>query len=170
MSDVFGSLVRQAKLNQTADQADWLIGKGLFTSAINGVALRSMKDPGTAYDDPVIGQDPQPAHMDDFVFTFEDNGGVHINSGIPNKAFHLAATKLGGFAWERAGRIWYDALRDSQIRPTTGFRRFARVTIEHAAAMGTVEADAVREAWAEVGISIPAPTVVPLTMRAGRGR
>jgi Zn-dependent metalloprotease len=170
MSDVFGSLVRQAKLNQTADQADWLIGKGLFTPAINGVALRSMKDPGTAYDDPVIGKDPQPAHMDDFVFTYEDNGGVHINSGIPNKAFYLASTKLGGFAWERAGRIWYDALRDSQIRPTSGFRRFARVAIDHAAAMGTVEADAVREAWDEVGISIPAPAVVPLTMRAGRGR
>jgi Zn-dependent metalloprotease len=170
MSDVFGSLVKQAKLNQTADQADWLIGAGLFTAAVNAVALRSMKEPGTAYDDPVLGKDPQPAHMDDFVFTFEDNGGVHINSGIPNKAFHLAATNLGGFAWERAGRIWYDALRDSQIRPTTGFRRFAGVTVAHAAAIGTVEADAVREAWADVGINIPAPAVVPLTMRAGHGR
>ena len=40
----------------------------------------------------------------------EDNGGVHINSGIPNHAFFLAATILGGFAWERAGKIWYAAL------------------------------------------------------------
>jgi Zn-dependent metalloprotease len=128
-----------------------------------------MKDPGSAFDDPVLGKDPQPAHMNDFVDTYEDNGGVHINSGIPNKAFYLAATKLGGYAWERAGRIWYDALRDSAIRPNTGFRRFARVTIAHAAAMGAVEADAVREAWAEVGISVAAPALAPLTMRAGTG-
>ncbi len=55
-----------------------------------------MKAPGTAYDDPVLGKDPQPAHWDDYVRTFEDNGGVHINSGIPNKAFYLLSTKLGG--------------------------------------------------------------------------
>jgi Zn-dependent metalloprotease len=169
MSDVFGSLIKQVKLNQTAAEADWLIGAGLFTANVNGTALRSMKDPGSAFDDPVLGKDPQPAHMSDFVDTYEDNGGVHINSGIPNKAFYLAATKLGGYAWERAGRIWYDALRDSAIRPNTGFRRFARVTIAHAAAMGAVEADAVREAWAEVGISVAAPTLAPLTMRAGTG-
>jgi Zn-dependent metalloprotease len=169
MSDVFGSLVRQAKLNQTAAQADWLIGAGLFTANVNGVALRSMKDPGTAFDDPVLGKDPQPGHMSDFVNTFEDNGGVHINSGIPNKAFYLAATKLGGFAWERAGRIWYDALRDSAVRSNTGFRRFARITVAHAAAIGAVEGEAVREAWAEVGISVPAPTIAPLAMRAGGG-
>ena len=46
-------------------------------------------------------------HMRDYVATSEDNGGVHINSGIPNKAFELVATALGGHAWERAGRIWY---------------------------------------------------------------
>src|SRR5512138_1552601 len=84
MSDVFGSLVKQYALKQTADQADWLIGAGLFTPAIKGVALRSMKEPGTAFDDPVLGKDPQPGHMKDFVKMFEDNGGVHINSGIPN--------------------------------------------------------------------------------------
>ena len=56
-----------------------------------------MKAPGTAYDDPVLGKDPQPAHMDDFVETDQDNGGVHINSGIPNHAFYLAATAIGGY-------------------------------------------------------------------------
>ena len=50
--------------------------------------------------------------MGDYVATTDDNGGVHINSGIPNHAFYLAATALGGHAWERAGRIWYDALHD----------------------------------------------------------
>jgi Zn-dependent metalloprotease len=170
MSDVMGSLIKQVKLNQTADQADWLIGEGLFTAAINGKALRSMKAPGTAYDDPLLGKDPQPGHMKDFVTTYEDNGGVHINSGIPNHAFYLAAVKIGGYAWEKAGRIWYDALRDSTIRPNTGFRRFARVTVNHAAAIGSVEADAVREAWAEVGIDVPATTTAPLTRTAGGTR
>jgi Zn-dependent metalloprotease len=169
ISDVFGSLVKQAKLNQTADQADWLIGAGLLAAGVKGVALRSMKDPGTAFDDPILGKDPQPAHMDNYVHTFEDNGGVHINSGIPNKAFCLTALKLGGYAWLKAGRIWYDALRDNGVRPNTGFRRFARVTLAHATLLGTVEADAVREAWAEVGIVLPATAAPPLTMTAGAG-
>jgi len=159
VSDVFGSLVKQRMLNQTADQADWLIGAGLFTANVNGVALRSMKAPGTAYDDPVLGKDPQPAHMDDFVFTFQDNGGVHINSGIPNHAFYLAAVKIGGFAWEKAGRIWYETLRDSRLQPFWGFRRFARLSITVAGQLfgdGSAEQQAVREAWAEVGIDIPA--------------
>jgi Zn-dependent metalloprotease len=170
MSDVFGSLIKQAALNQAADQADWLIGEGLLAAGIHGVALRSMKDPGSAYDDPLLGKDPQPKHMNDFVQTFEDNGGVHINSGIPNHAFYLAAVKLGGFAWEKAGRIWYDSLRDPTVRPNTGFRRFARVTLNHATAMGTTEADAVREAWAEVGISLIGTAAGPRAMRAGGTR
>jgi len=170
MSDVFGSLIKQAALNQTADQADWLIGAGLLASGIHGVALRSMKDPGTAYDDPLLGKDPQPKHMDNYVNTFEDNGGVHINSGIPNHAFYLAATKLGGYAWEKAGRIWYDSLRDASVRPNTGFRRFARVTVAHATAMGSVEADAVRQAWGEVGISVTGTAAAPQAMKAGGTR
>jgi Zn-dependent metalloprotease len=47
ISDVFGTLVKQWKKKQTVDKADWLIGAGLFTKNINGVALRSMKAPGT---------------------------------------------------------------------------------------------------------------------------
>jgi Zn-dependent metalloprotease len=87
ISDVFGSLVKQYRLKQTADQADWLIGAGLLADGVNGKALRSMAAPGTAYDDPILGKDPQPAHMKDFVNTQSDHGGVHINSGIPNHAF-----------------------------------------------------------------------------------
>ena len=63
-----------------------------------------MKAPGTAYDDRALGKDPQPAHMSDYVDTTDDNGGVHINSGIPNQAFYLVATTLGGNAWEAAGQ------------------------------------------------------------------
>ena len=69
-----------------------------------------MKAPGTAYNDPVLGKDPQPGHMKDYVTTIEDNGGVHINSGIPNRAFYVTALEIGGFAWEKAGFIWYKTL------------------------------------------------------------
>ena len=162
LSDVFGSLVRQHALGQTAREADWLIGAGLFTAAVNGAALRSMKAPGTAYDDPVLGRDPQPAHMSDFVRTYDDNGGVHINSGIPNRAFYLTAVALGGHAWERAGRIWYEVLRDPQLRSNAGFARFAKLTLGCAARLygaGSLEQAAVAEAWREVGVQAVAPAV-----------
>lgn len=155
LSDVFGALVRQHALGQAAREADWLIGGGLFTRAVNGVALRSMKAPGTAYDDPVLGRDPQPAHMSEFVRTYDDNGGVHINSGIPNRAFYLAAVALGGYAWERAGRIWYEALRDPQLRRNAGFTRFAKLTVGCAARQygaSSVEEEAVADAWRQVGV------------------
>jgi Zn-dependent metalloprotease len=171
VSDVFGSLIKQFTLKQTADQADWLIGAGLLAKAVNGVALRSMKAPGTAYDDPVLGKDPQPAHMRDFEHTFEDNGGVHINSGIPNHAFYLAAVKIGGFAWEKAGRIWYEALRDSHLRRTSGFRTFARLTVTNAGRLfgnGSAEQQAVREAWSEVGVAVPA--IAPATKSKAKGQ
>ena len=155
MSDVFGSLVKQYAKGETTEQADWLIGEGLFTANINGVALRSMKAPGTAYDDPRIGKDRQPAHMDDYVYTAQDSGGVHTNSGIPNHAFYLAATALGGHSWEKAGRIWYDALRDPRVRPTARFRTFARATVRAAQAVGSDEAGAVLDAWDSVGIVDP---------------
>jgi Zn-dependent metalloprotease len=157
MSDVFGSLVKQHHLHQTAEQADWLIGAGLFTANVNGVALRSMKAPGTAYDDPVLGKDPQPAHMKDYVQTYEDNGGVHINSGIPNHAFYLVAMEIGGYAWEKAGRIWYETLRDSQLRPSSGFKRFARLTYAQAGRLfgaDSQEQKAVRDGWSQVGIEV----------------
>ncbi len=156
-SDVFGSLVKQFALNQTADQADWLIGAGLFTAKVHGVALRSMKEPGTAFDDPVLGKDPQPATMQNYVQTSGDNGGVHINSGIPNHAFALAAIQIGGNAWEKAGRIWYETLRDPRLRPTASFRSFARLTVSNADRLyshSSPERQAVKDAWHEVGITV----------------
>lgn len=158
LSDVFGSLVKQYKQGkQDARAADWLIGEGLFTPHVQGVALRSMKEPGTAFDDPVLGKDPQPAHMDNYVRTLEDNGGVHINSGIPNKAFYLVAVGIGGFAGDKAGRIWYEALRDPRLRPNSGFRRFARLTYDYAGRLfpGGPEQQIVQDAWSQVGIRVP---------------
>jgi Zn-dependent metalloprotease len=155
-SDVFGSLVKQRLLNETADQADWIIGEGLFTSNVNGVGIRSMKAPGTAYDDPVLGKDPQPDHMDDYVTTASDNGGVHINSGIPNRAFYLTALEIGGFAWEKAGRIWYITLRD-RIQPTSNFQASANLTYAVAGDLygqNSPEQLAVVHGWAGVGITV----------------
>lgn len=158
-SDVFGSLVKQRHSGQHASEADWLIGKGLFTSRVKGAALRSMKEPGTAYDDPVLGKDPQPAHMRDFVNTSEDNGGVHINSGIPNHAFYLMAVAMGGFAWEKAGRVWYVAARD-RFDPNTDFQSAANITYQVAGELygsGSPEQQAVQYGWQGVGITLAAP-------------
>jgi Zn-dependent metalloprotease len=158
LSDVFGIMVKQRALNQDASQSDWLIGEELFAGTnLKGVALRSMKAPGTAFDDPVLGKDPQPAHMKDYVDTFDDNGGVHINSGIPNHAFFLVAVALGGYAWEEAGRIWYATVRDAQVQPNTGFRRFARRTVVNAGTLfgaGSPQQQAVIDAWKKVGIAV----------------
>ena len=157
MSDVFGSLVKQRRLGQRAEDADWLIGEGLFTANVQGVALRSMAKPGSAFDDPILGRDPQPGHMNDFVRTYDDNGGVHINSGIPNRAFYTVAMRLGGYAWERAGLIWYETLRDSRLRRDAGFRRFARLTVANAGrlfGLGSREERAVREGWNKVGLQV----------------
>lgn len=153
LSDVFGSLVKQFHLKQTADKADWLIGEGLLAKGINGKGLRSMSAPGTAYDDPLLGKDPQPASMKDYIQTKEDNGGVHLNSGIPNRAFYLAAKALGGFAWEKAGYIWYDTLCDKTLPQDADFATFARTTVKHAQQRfdGDV-ADKVQQAWHQVGV------------------
>ena len=151
VADVLGVLTEQHLQNQTADQATWLVGEGIFTDAVQGRALRSMIEPGTAYDDDELGKDPQPGHMRDYVNTVEDNGGVHINSGIPNRAFALAATTLGGHAWERAGLAWYRALT-SGISPRSTFIEFAEATLAAAADLGDDVEAAVAAAWREVGV------------------
>lgn len=151
MSDVFGSLTKQYAKKQTAAKADWLIGNDVVGPALKP-ALRSMKAPGTANQ-----YDKQPASMDDFVDTAADNGGVHINSGIPNHAFYVTATALGGKAWERAGRIWYDSLRDEKIKPTSGFKAFARATVRQAQKRfgdTSEEVDAVRAGWEQTKVRL----------------
>ena len=154
-SDTFGSLVKQRMLGQTADQADWLIGEGILGTAFNGVALRSMKAPGAAHD-----LDRQPAHMNDFVDLPDDgdpandHGGVHINSGIPNRAFFLAATAIGGPAWGKAGQIWYVTLTE-HLRARSEFLECAEATVEVAGKLfgdGGDEQVKVRSAWQQVGV------------------
>lgn len=155
VSDVFGALTEQFAHGQSAAQASWLIGAEIFTDAVQGRALRDMLHPGTAYDDDVLGRDPQPAHMRDYIVTEEDNGGVHLNSGIPNRAFALTALAIGGDAWEQAGRIWYEALTSGYLTPDADFARFAEVTLAAAESLygrGSAEWRAVGEGWRTVGI------------------
>lgn len=158
LSDAFGSLVKQHTLGQDAASADWLIGAELLAPGVHGKALRSMIKPGTAYDDPRLGTDPQPDRMSRFVDTPDDYGGVHINSGIPNRAFATLAITVGGNAWETPGQIWYDALV-GDIKADCDFATFARLTLAAAKARyGTVSAEsaAVANAWDTVEVK-PAP-------------
>lgn len=155
LSDVFGSLVEQHAKGQSSAEASWLIGEGLFTDQVQGAALRSMKAPGTAYNDDVLGKDPQPGSMAGYVDTEDDNGGVHLNSGIPNRAFYLVADALGGNAWEAPGRIWYDTLTGGTLGRSVDFAGFARATVAAAASRygpGSREHAAVTAAWLEVGL------------------
>ncbi|GAA2786695.1 M4 family metallopeptidase [Saccharopolyspora taberi] len=157
IADAFGAMVHQWARDETAAEADWLVGAEILAEGVRGKALRSMKEPGTAFDDPRLGKDRQPAHMKDLVVTAADNGGVHINSGIPNRAFFEIASALGGRSWERAGRILYATLGHEQLRPHADFRQFARLNHRMAGQLfgvGSTEADAVANGWAAVGVEI----------------
>jgi hypothetical protein len=162
VSDCFGTCLKQRVLGQTVDQGDWLVGAGIFMPGVQARGLRDMAHPGTAYDDPTLGKDPQVGDMSAYVDTTDDNGGVHINSGIPNRAFHLAATAMGGSAAEGAGRIWYAAL--GAVDSDVDFVGFATATVEAAGP----HADLVRAAWETVGVlggavaPGPAPAPVPV--------
>jgi Zn-dependent metalloprotease len=151
VSDVFGSLVKQYHLKQSAADADWLIGADIVGPKL-APALRSMKAPGKANP-----YDNQPADMDHFVRTPEDNGGVHTNSGIPNHAFYVVATTIGGSAWEAPGQVWYDALADPGLHPNAGFSAFAAMTLKHARARygaNSAEASGVKAGWEAVKVPV----------------
>jgi Zn-dependent metalloprotease len=150
-SDIFGELIKQYAKHQTAEQADWLVGDGIWKDGIKGKAIRDMLNPGTAYDDPKIGKDPQPADMAHYVKTYGDNGGVHYNSSIPSKAFALFAKAVGGYAWEDPGHIWYAARKAAG--PDPSFASFAYQTIEAAKALGHGDEVAkLQKSWETVGV------------------
>ncbi len=153
LSDVFGIMVKQRMLNLDVKKSDWLIGEKVLLG--KQYALRSMKAPGTAYvNHPDIGTDPQPATMDKYVDLPNtqrgDWGGVHTNSGITNYAFYVAAFDIGGFSWEKAGKIWYDAMTDKAFKANATFADFKKITTQHATKLfgkGSNEEKAVINAW-----------------------
>lgn len=153
MSDVFGILFKQRVKNQTVEESNWLIGEDVV---IGPDALRSMRH-GKAYSNhSVLGDDPQPESMDEYVELSlnNDEGGVHLYSKIPNMAFHSVSMALGGYAWDKAGQIWYHTLTHS-LKPTSNFEDFANATIKSAKKLykddPSVE-KAVITAWREVKV------------------
>ena len=147
LSDVFGIQVKQMALGQDSATSDWLIGADIVGPALRP-ALRSMKAPGTANP-----HDDQPADMDGYV----EDGDVHTNSGIPNRAFAVLATTLGGNAWDKAGPIWYRTLCDRQLSASATFGQFARLTLVNASNLygaQSAEADAVRTSWDAVKVPL----------------
>ncbi|QEC48369.1 M4 family metallopeptidase [Baekduia soli] len=146
ISDVFGVQVKQRLLGQDTAASDWLIGADIVGPEL-APALRSMRAPGTAN-----RHDDQPATMDGYVA----GGDVHTNSGIPNHAFYVAATTLGGHAWDAAGPIWYAALTDASLSPNATFTAFAALTVRHAVqrhGATSAEAEAVRAGWEAVKVA-----------------
>jgi Zn-dependent metalloprotease len=145
ISDVFGIQVKQYALKQDVTQSDWLIGADIVGPALKP-ALRSMKAPGTAN-----AHDTQPSTMDGYV----QGGDVHTNSGIPNHAFYVVATTLGGHAWDAAGRIWYATLTDPALAAGSAFQDFAKLSLLHAQrtyGLGSKEASAVKAGWDAVKV------------------
>jgi Zn-dependent metalloprotease len=146
ISDVFASLVKQWHRKQNAKDADWLVGEGVLAPEL-GRAVRSLKAPGDRRQ--TYGNDDQARDMSGFTA----GGDAHANSGIPNHAFYLAASSLGGHAWDHAGRIWYDSI--PHLKPKATFAQAAQATIDSAGRVfgsASREQHAVQAAWQKVGV------------------
>ena len=134
ISDTFGVFL---------DKDDYLIGEDVYTPKKAGDALRSLSNPS------LYGQ---PEHMSNYVNTTSDNGGVHTNSGIPNKAAYLTISNLGISVAEK---IYYRALT-VYLSPMSNFSD-ARASLLAAAAdlygTGSTQYNAVASAWTQVGVN-----------------
>lgn len=145
MSDVFGTVV---------DSANWTLGEIIIIqpNQYGATALRDMSDPHNGQ--PAGSPFWQPADMSEFqnMPVNEDNGGVHVNSGIVNRAFYLVAAALGR---DKAGRIYFRAW-NHYFTSDTGFQA-ARPLVEQAAidlyGNNSTEHQAVRTAFDTVGIT-----------------
>ncbi|ORY01581.1 peptidase M4 thermolysin [Clohesyomyces aquaticus] len=155
MADVFACMVEHWFKNQKTSEANWIIGENIFTVEFKGDGLRKFNKDKAFENDENLGTDPQPKHMRDYVEGDADEGGVHINSGIPNHAFYLAATALGGYSWEKVGKVWYQTMVSGKIPRDCTFERFAETTVEVAGEVFPSDkavGDAVKKAWEDVGV------------------
>lgn len=163
ISDVFAMMV---------DRDDFMIGEDCWTPGVPGDALRYMDDP------PKGGQ---PNHMEDYVVTPEDNGGVHTNSGITNFAAYLATAggtgKLGdvvtGIGHDKVEQIWYRAL-SVYMTSSTDFADARLTTIQAATDIygaASSEVQTIKDAWTAVGVgtSLQSSTVVTFDEPASIG-
>lgn len=150
-SDIFGKMIEAYSKNQPVEQIDWVLGRGIFMPGIKGEGIRNMLKPGTAYNDPKLGKDPQPDRMSKYNNTSSDNGGVHYNSGIINRAFALFAISLGGYEWKKAAKIWFAARASAGSNPS--FANHAFHTLEACKALGTAaDVKKLSDAWDAVEV------------------
>lgn len=150
-ADVFGSLVKQWRHRQTARRADWLMGRQMMGPAVRARALRTLTGAKAFENDPLLGTDPQPKRYRDRMRIPDPDVVAHLNSGIPNHAFYLVATRLGGHAWTRAGAIWYETM--TTLGSRSNFKTAAGRTIAIAKRrFGWRVAAVVARAWEEVGV------------------
>ncbi|PWK16368.1 M4 family metallopeptidase [Tumebacillus permanentifrigoris] len=123
---------------------NWLVGDDIYTPNTPGDGLRSMSSP-SIYGD--------PENMSQYVNTTSDNGGVHTNSGIPNKAFYNFATAIGSRTI--ASKVWYTASRD-YMTASTNFSGARAATLQAVGALyGTTSSyyTALQTAWSNVGVN-----------------
>lgn len=155
-ADIIGLMVKHFDEQTKCHESKWLIGDGfLINNEGKKMALRSFKEPGNAFKDHKIWQsDQQVRHMSFYdessYYAVQDFGGVHIHSGIPNHAFYHVANNLGGFSFEKTGRIWVEAIKNSSF--STDFEGFAKLTSDAAKKHGEGEVQVVNKAWSDVGI------------------
>ncbi|MEV7179871.1 M4 family metallopeptidase [Kitasatospora sp. NPDC093679] len=122
-SDMIGSAVDAWANNRDADSHNWLIGDEIMADSLAGEALRSMAEPGSAYDNPVMGRDPQPRDMSGY---FEP-ADPHLMSGITNRWFYLICKEIG---LDAGTLIMYQTLQN--LWPTAGFNDAAVVAAAQA--------------------------------------
>jgi hypothetical protein len=159
-TDVLTSLIKQKMLGQTAQTADWTIAPGAIAwltrkkDSTDTRPLRSLKAPGSAYDDRDLGKDAQPDHFSKFVNlpnnVAGDFGGVHINSGIPNRAFYETAVRIGS---EAAGKIWISSL--AKFPANVDFRKASETIVKTAVQLygaESAEAKGVKAGFNSVGL------------------
>jgi Zn-dependent metalloprotease len=155
-ADIFGALI----------DGDWVVGEDVVKSPPFPVPyLRSLEDPnaGGLYNpNNPLGGVGQPANMDQYanlpISRRFDNGGVHINSGIPNHVAYLLAQAIGK---EKTEQIYYRALTQ-YLTPGSDFSDAANASVQAAIDLyGQADADAVRNAFGQVGISAGGGPVGP---------
>ncbi|KAK6331825.1 hypothetical protein TWF718_002366 [Orbilia javanica] len=161
IADVFAIMTQQwynfkTDPNWKLEDSDWIIGKTAILPGHPNMGLRSLKNPGTAFEISTKTKVLRDLQIQDYD-AFTEDIEVHIASGIPNKAFYEAVKEIGGLPWEKAGQIWYRALIDTGLRKTCSFANFANSTFKEAVKLGkaTGELDLgkkVQRAWKKVNI------------------
>lgn len=157
-SDYFGSLI---------EGKNWLIGEDVWLAAPG--YLRSMSNPEAT---------DQPSHMSEYQsLPLEvDAGGVHINSGIPNRALYLLTEGLTqeglgtSIDVAKAEKIVYQSM--TTLPTNASFLDAGLSLAETASALygdGGVEHRAVIDAFYQVGIDLSstAPPVEPIPPQSG---